>query len=221
MICFPSRICCLCCWKKGGKWPPSNSLNLDTYAHVLAPEPLRAMKNATICLITIVSRMVIQFGISAEKSFSMSDYFVYTVEEKKNRQELELLIDDILSSYSDLIRTDNVAVYSKKITKAMHYIQEHLYEPCTISEISEHLHLNPRYFSSLFKKEVGFLPSVYIRQKKMEEAWHLISSHDMPINEVAEMLGFCSSSHFASEFKRMYGQSPSSVNATKVVQSEN
>ena len=53
--------------------PYTNSLNLDTYAHILAPEPFRAMKNATICLIAIISRMVIQLGVSAEKSFSLSD----------------------------------------------------------------------------------------------------------------------------------------------------
>lgn len=188
--------------------PLSHSLNLDTYAQVLAPSPFRAMKNAAICLITIISRLVIQFGITTEKSFALSDYFVYMVEEQRTRAELEKLIDDIISSYSDLLHTESTAFYSKKVTKAVQYIQEHLYESCTVSSISAYLHLNPRYFSALFKKETGILPSSYIKQKKMEEAYRLITKYDYQINEVAEMLHFCNASYFSSEFKRMYGKSP-------------
>lgn len=194
--------------KKREQLPVSNALNLDTYADVLAPEPFRAMKNAVICLIAIISRMVIQLGVSAEKSFSLSDYFVYTVEEQRSRADLEKLIEDIISSYADLFHTDSVAFHSKKVTKAIQYIQAHIYEPCTVSDIAGYLRTNPRYFSTLFKKEVGVSPLAYIKQKKMEEARHLIADHDLRINAVAEMLGFCSASHFSAEFKRFYGQSP-------------
>lgn len=194
--------------KKNEKLPASNSLNLDTYAHVLAPTTFRAMQNAVICLIAIVSRMVIQLGVSAEKSFSLSDYFVYTVEEKKSRRELEQLLDDVISSYADLLRIDSVTLYSQKITRAVQYIQEHIYEPCSVAALAEYVHLNPRYFSSLFKKEVGVSPSSYIKKKKMEEADHLLTRHDLQINEIAEMLGFCSASHFSCEFKQYYGETP-------------
>lgn len=197
--------------KNRGTWPRTHSLNLDTYAMVLAPEPFRAMQNALICFVTIISRMVIQLGVSAEKSFSLSDYFVYTVEEKHSRAELETLIEDILTSYSDLLRIESVAFYSKKVTKAVQYIQEHLYESCTVGEIAEHLHLNPRYFAELFKKEVGVSPSAYIKQKKMEEAYHLLSRHDMQVHEVSEMLGFCNASYFSAEFKRTFSDTPQHV----------
>lgn len=194
--------------KKKGKLPASNSLNLDTYAQVLAPTPFRAMQNALICLTTIVSRMVIQLGVSTEKSFALSDYFVYTVEEKKNRAELEALLDDMLSSYSDLLQAESIAAYSQKVTKAIFYIQEHLYEPCPVSEVANHLGLNPRYFATLFKNEVGISPSAYIKQKKMDEACHLLIHRDLQINEIAEMLGFCNTAYFSAEFKRTFGKSP-------------
>lgn len=186
----------------------SGLLDLDAYAHVLAPEPLRAMKNSVICLITIIARMAISLGISTEKSFALSDYFVYTVEKKNSRAELEKLIEDILASYSDLLRTDSTAFYPQKITKAIRYIHEHIYESCTVASLAEYLHLNPRYFSTLFKNEVGISPSAYIRQKKLEEAYHLVTQHDMPLNEIAELLGFYDASHFSADFKRMYGKSP-------------
>lgn len=194
--------------KKNEKFPVSNSLNLDTYAQVLAPTAFRAMQNGVICLITIVSRMVIQLGISPEKSFALSDYFVYTVEEKKNRAELEALVDDMISSYSDLLRAESIATYSQKVTKALFYIQEHIYEPCTVSEVAEYLNLNPRYFTALFKKETGTFPSVYIKQEKMAEACHLLLHRNYQINEIAEMLGFCNVSHFSASFKQIYGKTP-------------
>lgn len=68
--------------------------------------------------------------------------------------------------------------------------------------------------STLFKNEVGISPSAYIRQKKLEEAYHLVTQHDMPLNEIAELLGFYDASHFSADFKRMYGKSPQHVRSS-------
>lgn len=194
--------------KSHGTRPKSHSLNLDTYAMVLAPNPFRAMQNALICFVAIISRTVIRLGVSPEKSFSLSDYFVYSVEEKHTRKELDDLIEEILTSYSDLLQADQVSVYSKKIAKAIRYIQEHVYDSCRVEDIATHLTINPRYFTKLFKAETGISPSVYIKQKKLEEARQLLSQHDMSVREVSEMLCFCNPSYFASEFRKAFNVSP-------------
>jgi AraC-like DNA-binding protein len=181
---------------------------LDTYVNVLAPTPFRAMQNGVICLIAIISRLAINLGVDVEQSFALSDYFVCEVENKKNKSELDIFVRDVYSDFSALVRAESVRNYSQPITKAVRYIRTHLYEPIAVGAIARYVNLNPRYFATLFKKEVGQTPSQYIRGRKMSEALTLLEQGQYSVTETAEMLGYCSLSYFSSEFKTVYGQSP-------------
>jgi AraC-like DNA-binding protein len=192
----------------GGDEVKFSGISLDTYVDVLAPTPFRAMQNGIICLISITCRLAINLGADIEQSFALSDYFVCEVENKKTKSELELFIRDVYFCFSELVRMEGVRNYSQPVTKAIRYIRAHLYEPIAVGEIARHVDLNPRYFSTLFKKEVGQTPSQYIRGQKMSEALTLLEQGQCNITETAEMLGYCSLSYFSSEFKNVYGQSP-------------
>lgn len=183
-------------------------VQLSTYADVLAPEPFRAMKNAVICLTTIVSRMTIDQGVPAEKSFSISDYYVYEVELQKNKQDLEKLAYQMVGHFRDLVQEQRAMHYSVPVARAIRYIHEHLYEPCRVRDIAAAIQRNPNYFSAIFKKEVGMPPSQYLLHRKVEEAKVLYLQFHYSISELSEMLGFCNPAHFSSEFKKVEGVSP-------------
>ncbi|MEA5048087.1 MAG: AraC family transcriptional regulator [Eubacteriales bacterium] len=194
--------------QEGGDTVKNSSISLDTYVDVLAPTPFRAMQNGIICLIAVTCRLSIGIGADVEQSFALSDYFVCEVENKRNKSELENFARIVFLSFSDLVRKEGKLDYSQPITKAVRYIRAHLYEPISVGEIAQYIDLNPRYFSSLFKKEVGQPPSQYIRTQKMAEALALLEEGQYSMTETAEMLGYCSLSYFSSEFKQVYGQSP-------------
>jgi AraC-like DNA-binding protein len=194
--------------REGGDPLKLLGINLDTYADVLAPTPFRAMQNGVICLVTVICRLTIALGVPPEQSFALSDYFVCEVERRKSKAQLESLVREVFDSFSDLIYTENVRGYSPGIKKAVRYIQSHLYG-CRVSEAAGQAGLNPRYFSSLFKKETGLSPSVYIRNIKMAEAENLLAQGDLSVTAIAENLGYCSLSYFSTEFKRVFGRSPS------------
>ncbi|GHU88289.1 hypothetical protein FACS189476_05150 [Spirochaetia bacterium] len=194
--------------QEGGDEVKYSGINLDTYVNVLAPAPFRAMQNGIICLIAVISRLAISLGADIEQSFALSDYFVCEVENKKTKSELETFVRDVYSTFSELVRAEGVHNYSQPVTKAVRYIRAHLYEPITAGEIARHVNLNPRYFSTLFKKEAGQTPTQYIRSQKMSEALIMLEQGQYSITETAEMLGYCSLSYFSSEFKSVYGRSP-------------
>ncbi|MEK3722751.1 response regulator [Paenibacillus sp. FSL H8-0034] len=93
--------------------------------------------------------------------------------------------------------------------RALHFIQEHYLENCSISQVAEHVHLNPSYFSTWFKKEKGETFTSYVNKLKLERAQVLLRNTDMKMIEIAQAVGFEDSTYFASIFKKYFQVSPS------------
>lgn len=183
-------------------------LNLETYADILAPERMRAMKNGLICYIAIVCRSAIQRGVDAETSFSASDYFINEVELCPNESRLEALLELIQKTYVDLVREEERRTFSLPVTRAIRFIGKMLYDPCPVSGVARHVNLNAQYFARLFKDETGQSPSAYIRQRKMQEAKKLLLQPGVSVGDVAGMLGYCDSAQFIRMFKKEFDQTP-------------
>lgn len=57
----------------------------------------------------------------------------------------------------------------------------------------------------------GQTPSDFIRTMRMEQAYHLLTTTDLPVNIVAGECGFTSSSYFAKCFKNRFGMLPTAL----------
>jgi len=91
------------------------------------------------------------------------------------------------------------------------FIDKHFREPdLTISSIARRLHLTPRYVQLAFEGDEQ-TPSEYLRQRRIEAcARELLEQtrRRKSITEISFANGFNSSSHFSTEFKRVYGMTP-------------
>lgn len=77
-----------------------------------------------------------------------------------------------------------------------------------MSQVARHVHLHPNYLSSLFQRELGMPVSGYLQKRKLEEAESLLEWGKFSISEIAEMLGYSSTSHFIRAFKKKHGVTP-------------
>lgn len=186
----------------------ASTLTLETYMDVLAPNRLRAMKNGLICFVAVISRTAIQNGVEGEVSFALSDYYVNAVEESESSAQLQELLVEMQEFYRDLVQEATGRTYSLPVSRAIQFVQRQVYEPCRVSEVALYIGLNPQYFATLFKKEVGMEPSAYIRQCKMKEAKEILMQMRHPVAQIAEELGYCSASHFIAQFRSYYGITP-------------
>lgn len=185
-----------------------NILCIDTYAEILAPDRIRAMKNALICLLTVMSRSAIRNGADSELSFSMSDFFINEVEKQKTETQLQALLDEILIHFRKLVNDAQQQKYPYPMAKAIRYINANLYGCCKVEDAARFAGCNPKYLAALFRKELEISPKEYIQHKKMKEALSLLTHNCLSVSETADILGYCNTSHFIREFKRFYGKTP-------------
>jgi len=110
-----------------------------------------------------------------------------------------------------VLQAEQISKKSKKteIIDAQKYVQLHLNRKITLEEVADYLHLNPSYFSRLYKKETNENFIEFVTRMKMEKAKVLISDSDKTVEKVALMLGYDNKSYFIKLFKQHYGASPS------------
>ncbi len=90
------------------------------------------------------------------------------------------------------------------------YIEEHLAEDLSLSELAAVAYLSPYHFARLFKASTGFAPHQYVIGRRIERAKLLLSTTNWSLAAIAHAVGFAHESHLALHFKRLTGLLPSS-----------
>jgi YesN/AraC family two-component response regulator len=78
----------------------------------------------------------------------------------------------------------------------------------TLNEVSAILSLSRSYLSTLFKKEVGISFTQYLIHFRLHRAIEILQKEDLPLNNVAEMVGYPNYAQFSKIFKSHKGISP-------------
>lgn len=100
------------------------------------------------------------------------------------------------------------------IQQAMMYIEDHLNESISRSELADIAGINPDHFSRMFKKQTGISPKEYITRLRMEKAKSLLAKAPASIMEVARSVGYEDPYHFSRRFKQVVGVAPSAYMAS-------
>jgi AraC-like DNA-binding protein len=102
--------------------------------------------------------------------------------------------------------------YKQQIRSAICYIENNLEHKITLRDIAHAAMISEYHFHRLFKKETGYTPSDYTKQRRMEKAYEtLITNREIEIQDIWIQLGYSSSSHFAKDFRGHFGCNPSEL----------
>ena len=100
----------------------------------------------------------------------------------------------------------NESDYKKQINCVIDYIQLHLDNSLSASELSGMAGLSPYHFHRVFKLVVGETLGRYIVRKRLEKSASLLSGSDIsPIKNIAYECGFNSVNVFCRNFKKYFG----------------
>lgn len=78
----------------------------------------------------------------------------------------------------------------------------------SIQELADKIGRSKDFVIKAFKRTYGVTPHTYINEKKHEIAKMLLTETDLPIEQIAASLGFQSSEHFSTQFKKLSSVSP-------------
>ncbi|WP_036719624.1 response regulator transcription factor [Paenibacillus harenae] len=134
------------------------------------------------------------------------------VDEKRNRiEKMEKLVD------TKLLETgDEESRYSPPVREAIAYIDTHLGEAIGMRQLADMLHLNPSYFSVLFKEQTQLTFSDYLTRRRMQRAKQLLAQTRLSIGEIAEQVGYQTDKYFIKVFKSMENTSPSKYRSSLI-----
>jgi AraC family transcriptional regulator len=96
----------------------------------------------------------------------------------------------------------------QKLKQAIEYIQEHLGENLSLSDIANELGMSQYHFCRLFKQSTGMSPHQYLIRQRVERAKHLLQQPERSIAAIAAECGFANQSHFAKYFRQHTGMNP-------------
>lgn len=97
-----------------------------------------------------------------------------------------------------------------KIQASVDYIKENFTNPgLSLKEIASKSFMSEVYFRKIFKDEFGTSPQKYIIRLRLQKAANLIETGDYSLKEIAVMSGYNDYKYFSSEFKHLFGSSPS------------
>jgi len=91
------------------------------------------------------------------------------------------------------------------VMRAREILDHHPAEHWKLAELSKLAGLSPSRLSECFAHDIGMSPHQYLLRTRIELAKEALQQSDVSVTDIALDLGFSSSQHFASTFKRITG----------------
>ena len=87
-------------------------------------------------------------------------------------------------------------------------MQRHLAEPMAVTALAGRINLSPSRFRALFTAQTGVGPAQYLQWLRLRRARLLLERTFLSVKEVMGLVGYNDPSHFARDFRRLHGASP-------------
>ncbi|MNZ73048.1 Arabinose operon regulatory protein [compost metagenome] len=128
----------------------------------------------------------------------------------------------LLAEYKSLLHPENDSslrtgqeVKERLPKQIVHYLSTQYAHPVSIEQMSESLGYNRAYLSRLFKQHTGVSPVTFLLQLRIDKARQMLRERpELTIEQIAASVGLQDSLYFSKQFRKLYGQSPTSYRET-------
>ena len=100
---------------------------------------------------------------------------------------------------------------SDRIRTALTFAREHLPEPLPLERLAAAVHLSPRQFERVFRRETGETPAKAVERLRVEVAYMRLQNSSEPVEVVARAVGFNDPERMRRAFIKRYGHPPQAI----------
>ncbi|MGQ3478083.1 AraC family transcriptional regulator [Paenibacillus sp. TY11] len=99
--------------------------------------------------------------------------------------------------------------------RAKRYIEERFNDDLSLEEVADFVHLNPHYFSKIFKQEYGETFIDFVTRLRIDKAISLIKAANLTLKEISFEVGYKDPNYFSRVFKKITGVPPTEFKGQK------
>lgn len=205
----------------GDKKGASKVLNeILSYIFISYGNDFSKLKARILELVVLLSRGALEGGADVEQIFGLNYNYLNQISEFTTIDEVIRWISKILIRFTDCVFNIGEAKHADAIYKAMDFIKHNYMQKITLEEVARHVNFSPSYFCKIFKEEMNCNFNKYVKRIRVEMSKALLLDQELPIAEIALMVGFHDQSHYSKNFKSEVGVSPSVYRTSKGVRRE-
>jgi AraC-like DNA-binding protein len=121
------------------------------------------------------------------------------------------LLWGVLLDLAELSRRPASSAPHPVIAEAMEWIEQHLSEPFSVTELAEEIHVGRTVLSRLFRRHLNQSVVEYLRALRVRRAEAMLTQTNLPIKEIAIRVGLPDPQHFNKTVRRQLGASPTDI----------
>ncbi|MFA5988580.1 MAG: AraC family transcriptional regulator [Sphingomonas sp.] len=104
------------------------------------------------------------------------------------------------------------------LARAVATILEDASVPLSLNSLAKISGMSRSKFAKIFAEKLGTTPMEFVARTRLARGRTLILSTDLPVSDIAIMVGFSSRSHFSRAFSNAFGADPTSLRRTAALE---
>lgn len=138
----------------------------------------------------------------------LSEDWVRRFEEIGNIVEFQDWLTQVVSLTFSFMHGRSSNRSAENVERVKVYIVQHLDRDLSLNAVADQVQLNSSYVSQLFKEETGTNFVDYVTKLRMERTAQLILGTSMTLEQIAEQVGYNSTTYLIKKFKQAFGVTP-------------
>jgi len=110
-------------------------------------------------------------------------------------------------------RPELIASMDQRVETAILQMEKQLHRELSLEVIARSVNLSSSRFRHLFKTETGTTPAQYLKTLRMRRAKELVETTFLNMKQIMGRIGVRDKRHFAKDFERTYGLTPTQYRA--------
>jgi two-component system response regulator YesN len=167
------------------------------------------IKKKIICdwAIDLVDELLEQLHQSVPEGFKRAELY-HSIYNALTLHEIEDLILGTASDAVSMLGERFMDKNAKLVHKVRTVIDQNYDQPITINSLSDQVYLSPNYLRSIFKDKTGITIHDYLTRIRLDKSKELLADGSLKIQDIAQRVGYESTSYFISLFLKNQGVTP-------------